>query len=128
MSPLRPGTEGTTLGSIENGTAEIRIRNLGIGEAALHQHGVSQQGSPQIGLVQTGGVQDRILQIHIPQIGPLKVAAVKNSTPEVRAVEIHPLQIGFEEFLLLEVAAMHVVLNLLKRSLPPQLRGRDGQG
>jgi hypothetical protein len=43
-------------------------------------------------------------------------------------MKINPLQIGFEEFLLLEVATMHVRLNLLKSPLPPQLWGRDGQG
>ncbi len=41
MGPLGPGTEGSTLGPIENSTTEIRIGNLGIGEAALHQHGVA---------------------------------------------------------------------------------------
>ena len=119
MGPLRPGTQGSTLGPIQNSTAEIRIRNDGIGKAALHQHGVAQQGPPQIGLVQTCGKNNCILQIHIPQIGPLKIAAVKDSTSQIRAMKINPLQIGFEEFLLLEVATMHVRLNLLKSPLPP---------
>jgi hypothetical protein len=117
MSPISPGAEGSSLGPIQNSTTEIRICNLGIGKAALHQHGISQQGTTQIGFVQTSGIDNRILQIHIPQIGPLKIAAVEDSTPQIRPMEIHALQIRFEEFLLLEVATMHIGLNLLKGSL-----------
>lgn len=117
MGPNSPGAESSSLGPIQNGTTEISIGNLGIGEAALHQHGVSHQGPTQIGLVQPGGIDNRILQIHIPQIGPLKIAAVEDSPPQISPMEIHALQIRFEEFLLLEVATMHVGLNLLKGSL-----------
>lgn len=128
MNPLRPGAEGSTLGPIENGTAEIRIGYIGIGKAALHQHGIAQQGPTQISLVQSGGENNGVLEIHAPQIGPLKIAAVEDSAPKIRTMKIHTLQVGFEKFLLLQVATMHIRLNLLEGPLPPQLRGRDGQG
>jgi hypothetical protein len=38
------------------------------------------------------------------------------------------LQIGLEEFLLLQIAAVHVGLKLLHRPLGAQFRRRDGWG
>lgn len=128
MGSFRPGAEGPALGPIQHRTGEIRIRDLGITEAALHEHGVAQLGSPQIGLLQAAREHHRILEVHIPQIGTLKVAAVEHGTSQVSTMEIDTRQVGLEKFLLLQIAAMHVGLDLLLGPLPSQFRCRDGQG
>ena len=46
----------------------------------------------------------------------------------LQAAKIDSLQIRLEEFLLLQILAMHVLADGLKRALAAQLRGRDRQG
>ncbi len=125
MGALGPLAEGAALGPIQYGATEVGIGDARVAETALHEHGVAQQGAPQVGPLQATGEHHGILQIHLPQIGALEVAAVEDRAAKVGSMQIHSRQVRFQELPLAEVAAVHVGLDLLLGALAPQLGRGD---
>ena len=123
-----PGAEGLLLRKIEHGIAEICPVDACSGKTALHEHGVAQHSIAQVGALKAAGIGNGIFKISTLQIGLLQVAAIEHSTPQIGAAEVKCGQFSLEKFLLLEIASMHIGLQVLQRPLAPQLRRSDRPG
>ena len=79
----------------------------------------------QIGLLEAGGVGHHITQIGTTQIGTLEIGGVEHSTTQIGTLQVEACQIRLEKLLLLQVAAVHIGLQILQGALAAQLGSCD---
>lgn len=120
-----PAAQRLELRKVDHSIGEIRSFDLSIVEATLHQHGVGEVGIAQIGSVEAAREGNDILKIRSPKISTLELRSVDHSTTQIGLAEIHLAQVSFEEFLLFEIATMHIGSDVLNSPLPAQLRSGD---
>ena len=96
--------QGEVVGAIDHG----------IPKSALHQHGVAQLGVAEVAGLEARGIRHYVLQVCALQVGSLEVGTIENSTTEVCAAEVIAGQGGLEELRLLQIAPLHIGLEILQ--------------
>lgn len=95
---------------------------------ALQQHRVAQQSSAQVGIFKVAGKSHAVIEIRLAQISSTQVAVIEDSATQVAFTEVKASQGRLQEFGLLQIAAVHVCLEILEGSLATQLGGGYGPG
>jgi uracil phosphoribosyltransferase len=121
----RPGAKCLLLREIQHCVCEVGTVNHSIAETTLHQHAVAQLGIAEIAALEAGGIGHHVLQVCSAQVGSLQIRAVEHGPTQVSFAEVVARQGRLEEFSLLQVAAVHIGLQILEGPLTPKFGSRD---